>query len=257
MRTTLNLILFAILLSAALPSCVSSKKFNSLMEERDAIKKSLVECNDKVESLTNENEELTATKTTLEEANASLEGTVATLQEKVSTCDQRIDEAMKAAKAAEKSMKNMTSKIKAALAGYSSAGLEIENNGSRVVLSMPNKIMYNSGSVSINQAGRDVIKLIASKLNENSNLRLRVEGHTDKVPVTNSSRFLDNWELSQARANIVTRRLIMAGVSPTQLTSMGRADTIPAGDGSDNASNRRTEFVIIPNTDILMELVKE
>src|SRR3546814_13966168 len=74
---------------------------------------------------------------------------------------------------------------------------------------------------------------------------LRVDGHTDRVPVNWSSPFASNWELSQARALAVVLQLIDLGIPPQRLMAAGFGEHQPIEAGDDETSyrrNRRLEF---------------
>ena len=75
---------------------------------------------------------------------------------------------------------------------------------------------------------------------------LRVDGHTDIQPLARSSRFKDNWELSQARSLSVVKYLIRyQGVNPDRLAATGFGQFQPIDYGSDPESlarNRRIEL---------------
>src|SRR3546814_20519089 len=74
---------------------------------------------------------------------------------------------------------------------------------------------------------------------------LRVDGHTDRVPVNWSSQFASNWELSQARALAVVLQLIDLGIPPQRLMAAGFGEHQPIEAGDDEIAyrrNRRIEF---------------
>jgi chemotaxis protein MotB len=75
---------------------------------------------------------------------------------------------------------------------------------------------------------------------------IRVDGHTDAVPLSGTGAFADNWELSQARALSVVRYMVdVLGFPPERLaaTGFGQYRPVAAGDTPDaNAQNRRIEL---------------
>lgn len=79
-----------------------------------------------------------------------------------------------------------------------------------------------------------------------SDFEIRVEGHTDNVPVSNA-QFPSNWELSSARASSVVRLFILTDVDPRRLTAIGFADQRPLEDNATpegRQKNRRVAIVI-------------
>ncbi|WP_024706515.1 peptidoglycan -binding protein, partial [Martelella sp. AD-3] len=90
------------------------------------------------------------------------------------------------------------------------------------------EVLFPSGSDELNDDGRaELSKLatalleIAPEIPEDINWVLRVDGHTDDVPIRPGGQFSDNWELSTARANSVVRYLISQGVPATRLVAAG------------------------------------
>jgi chemotaxis protein MotB len=82
---------------------------------------------------------------------------------------------------------------------------------------------------------------------------VRIEGHTDNVPIHNDE-FDSNWELSSARATCITRVFVDTGlISPERLSAAGYAQYHPmAGNDTDSgrAENRRVDLVVMPRTQV-------
>lgn len=92
---------------------------------------------------------------------------------------------------------------------------------------------------------------------KNADIFMAIEGHTDSIPIK-TNRFKDNWDLSVARATSVVRILTGNGVDATRLTASGRGEFSPKADNSTKegrATNRRTELVLSPKLNELMELL--
>ncbi len=114
------------------------------------------------------------------------------------------------------------------------------------------EVLFPSGSNEINDAGKVEMKKLADAIIElqreippEINWVLRVDGHTDNVPVSGTGRFADNWELSTARATSVVKFLIANGVPPDRLVAAGFGEFQPL-DAADTpearAKNRRIEL---------------
>ena len=113
------------------------------------------------------------------------------------------------------------------------------------------EVLFSSGSAEIAPEGRarinrlaEVLRDIASRIPEDVNWILRIDGHTDKNPIA-TARFPSNWELSAARAIAVVRALEEEGIPPTRMaaTGFGEHQPILLGESpADLARNRRIEF---------------
>lgn len=113
------------------------------------------------------------------------------------------------------------------------------------------EVLFTSGSDVLQAAGQDEMRKLAEaiiqlnrEIPSDINWIIRVDGHTDNVPV-NSGRFADNWQLSTARAAAVVRFLVSAGVPAQRLAATGFGEFQPLVAGSDpdsRARNRRIEL---------------
>jgi chemotaxis protein MotB len=115
------------------------------------------------------------------------------------------------------------------------------------------EVLFPSGSDQLNPDGQaEIVKLAGALLDLDKQIPkdiawvMRVDGHTDKRPITNS-RFKSNWELSAARAIAVVQLLISKGVPPNRLVAAGFAENQPLEQGDSEeilARNRRIELKI-------------
>ncbi|KQQ79502.1 peptidoglycan -binding protein [Aureimonas sp. Leaf324] len=113
------------------------------------------------------------------------------------------------------------------------------------------EVLFSSGADVLQPAGRDEMEKLAEaiiqldrEIPSDINWIIRVDGHTDNVPIT-GGRFTDNWQLSTARAAAVVRFLVGAGVPANRLaaTGFGEFQPLVAGDTPDaRARNRRIEL---------------
>jgi chemotaxis protein MotB len=110
-------------------------------------------------------------------------------------------------------------------------------------------ILFPSGSAQLSPGAISVLEQLAQVLAPLPNA-VRVEGHTDNVPIRNTA-FYSNWELSAARAGSVVRVLASHGVAPTRLAVVGFGEHHPK-ESNDNAQGRnanRRVVVVIPSVD--------
>ena len=130
--------------------------------------------------------------------------------------------------------------------------ITIQQVRDRLTINMVDRVLFDSGRAQIKPAGLKVLKQVSDVLNKVTDKQIRIEGHTDNVPISTKlqDRFKTNWELSTARATTVVRYLIdQGGVQPQTLSAVGYADTPPiAGNDTEEGrtSNRRIEIVLYP-----------
>ena len=86
---------------------------------------------------------------------------------------------------------------------------------------------------------------LAREIPDDINWVLRVDGHTDNVPLSGTGRYADNWELSSGRATSVVKYLIEQGVPANRLVAAGFGEFQPIEQGDTpeaRATNRRIEL---------------
>ncbi len=118
-----------------------------------------------------------------------------------------------------------------------------------VVVEMPNAVLFPSGSAELNAAGQETLAKVAAAISDLKDRRVRVEGHTDNVPVGKKTPYQDNWNLSAQRALTVTRFLQEAGVDPSLLSAEARSEyapVVPNKTTEGRAKNRRIEIYLVP-----------
>lgn len=107
-------------------------------------------------------------------------------------------------------------------------------------------ILFGSGSAGLASQATSAIAQLGDALRNNRN-PIRVEGHTDNVPIRTSA-FASNWELSAARAASVVRILVDRGIDPARLAVLGLGEFRPAQSNdtiSGRGANRRVLLVIL------------
>ena len=114
------------------------------------------------------------------------------------------------------------------------------------------EVLFPSGGNELNPEGQVEMRKLATALLDLAreipseiNWVLRVDGHTDNVPLSGTGRYRDNWELSSARATSVVKFLIANGVPANRLVAAGFGEFQPIAEGSDDAAratNRRIEL---------------
>ncbi|HWZ51315.1 MAG TPA: flagellar motor protein MotB [Granulicella sp.] len=118
-----------------------------------------------------------------------------------------------------------------------------------LVISLLEAGFFDSGSAMYKPTSVPIIERIAGRLKQLPN-ELRIEGHTDDVPI-HSFQFASNWELSTGRASTIARLLIeQYQFNPEKLSAAGYAQYRPFasnGDETGRAHNRRVDIVVLPS----------
>jgi len=112
------------------------------------------------------------------------------------------------------------------------------------VLFEPGKADISEGGVADLQGLAQAILQLEQEIPPDINWVLRIDGHTDKRPISNA-QFPSNWELSAARAIAVAKYLVGQGVSPNRLVAAGFGEYAPLDPGDTEEAyrrNRRIEF---------------
>jgi chemotaxis protein MotB len=118
-----------------------------------------------------------------------------------------------------------------------------------IVISVRDKVLFKSGSAEIEPGSVQTIEKIGKVLLQIDGKQIRIEGNTDTDPISNSKKFIDNQELSTARANSVWRVLVnRVGLNPKTISSIGYGEYRPLApnDSFENkAKNRRVDITVL------------
>lgn len=121
--------------------------------------------------------------------------------------------------------------------------VSLESSINDIMLNFGDTLLFESGSADLTWRGQKVLKDISSQLNV-SGILIRVEGHTDDIPIS-TEQFPSNWHLSTYRSAEVAGFLINNGVNPMIFEVVGFADTHPFVQGSTDSDRRKNRRVTI------------
>ena len=130
--------------------------------------------------------------------------------------------------------------------------VKITQLADRLSLNIVDKILFPSGEDHISEQGKEVLKRVGAVLKQAKDKTIRIEGHTDNVPIAKplKARFPSNWELSTARATNVVRFLQdEAGIDANSLEAVGLGEYHPLASNKTPAGrsqNRRIEIILFP-----------
>jgi len=143
---------------------------------------------------------------------------------------------------------SMIDKMKAEIAQGQVTITELKG---KLTVNMVEAVLFDSGKAEVKKEGLVVLQKVIDVLKDAKDKVIRVEGHTDNVPIAGALArvYPTNWELSAARAVNVTRFLQAQGIDPAQLSAVGYGEFKPVADNETKegkAKNRRIEIVLVP-----------
>ncbi len=183
------------------------------------------------------------------------------LQKDLASRSNRINELEGLIAAKDAKMNALKNAVSNALTNFEGKGLTVEQRDGKVYVSMENKLLFGSGSWTVNAEGRKAVQQLGQVLAQNSDIAVLIEGHTDNVPYAGSGQINSNWDLSTKRATSIVQILREnSGIDPVNLTAAGRGEFAPIAVNTTpegKAKNRRIEVILTPKLDEINQLLKE
>jgi chemotaxis protein MotB len=130
--------------------------------------------------------------------------------------------------------------------------IKLEEMEGKLKVTFVDKILFDSGSVEINENGKALLSKLAQTLREKKDQHIIIQGHTDNVEIGPELRkkYPTNWELSAGRSAAVLRYLIEhAGIAPVRCAACGYSFYKPVASNATEAGreqNRRIEILLVP-----------
>ena len=273
-------IIFALCLLIAVTSCVSKKKYMvaengrlaALSRER-VLNRNLGQRKDEIAKLKQQITDLMSDTTRLGQAirdyrkslysNLSEQEKLNMLlkekMEKLAEREATINKLQAEVDAQNARLQSLLNSVKDALLGFSSDELTVTEKNGKIYVAMSDKLLFESGSAQVNKQGKEALGKLAEVLKKQHDIDVFIEGHTDNKPIK-TVQFKDNWDLSVVRATSVVRILTKDyGVNPLQILPCGRGEFMPVDNNESvegRAHNRRTEIIMAPKLDKLMDILK-
>ncbi len=205
-------------------------------------------------------EELEKTRTELllkEDELDKKETTLNTLGIELEERGKRMSEMEELLSRQESALNTLKDKVSKALLGFEGKGLTVEQKNGKVYVSMESKLLFPSGSTAIDPEGKKAIVELAKAIQDQGDLEIIVEGHTDTDQLKSNNIPRDNWELSVLRATAVVKMMTEnSSIDPKRLSASGKSEYLPV-DPADKARNRRTEIILSPNLDELFQVIDQ
>lgn len=276
----LTLITVIAILTSSLSSCIvlSTKKYKNLLAQKDSLSAGWDQAKIKIETLEEEVARLKADTTRLgsrvRELQNKLQGLDANyaalranssseinkLSENLRKREARLQEVEEILRKRDEATNALKEKLQKALLGFQQSGLSVDIRDGKVYVSLTDKLLFNTGSIIIDDKGKQALRELAKVLKTQPEINISVEGHTDNQRVVNLGQIKDNWDLSVLRATSVVRYLTdIEKIENTRITATGKGEYQPIEDASTpdaRSRNRRIEIVLSPKLDQLYELIK-
>ena len=244
-------------------SCVSKKKFKSeqarvkdLQSDSTGTHNKLNECYSTVGMLQKEKENIT---NDLQSLSSSSKESIANSQMTIAEQAKRLKDLQDLIQGQKDVMNKLKKTIADALINFKPDELTVSVKDGKIYVSLQEKLLFKSGSDIVDPKGKEALKSVASVLNNNKDISVLIEGHTDSIPM--KGRFEDNWALSSARANSIVRILTDTyTVDARRVTAAGRGEFYPLTTNSTQegrSKNRRTEIILSPNLNELFKLLNQ
>jgi chemotaxis protein MotB len=287
-RNNLVAILIVILF---LTSCVSQKKYNALalrckdestrcMNQVDDLNARITQLNDDLQRFKKANSTLINDTTTLASSlrvamadnqellhsydllKAQNSGNQSEIERVMSELNKR-DEKLKSLQVAlarnDSITRAMKNKVSDALLGFQGKGLSVYTKNGKVYVSMEEKLLFESAKWDVGSEGVSALKNLSKVLEKNPDINVMIEGHTDNVPFRGTGQVRDNWDLSVMRATSIVK-ILMEGssIDPKRLITAGRSEYLPVDPDNTpaaRAKNRRTDIILTPKLDELLQLI--
>ena len=273
-------IIFALCLLIAVTSCVSKKKYmvaengrlaalsrervlnRNLGQQKDEIAKLKQQITDLMSDTTRLGQAIRDYRKSLYSNLSEQEKLNMLLKEKMEKLAEReatINKLQAEVDAQNARLQSLLNSVKDALLGFSSDELTVTEKNGKIYVAMSDKLLFESGSAQGNKQGKEALGKLAEVLKKQHDIDVFIEGHTDNKPIK-TVQFKDNWDLSVVRATSVVRILTKDyGVNPLQILPCGRGEFMPVDNNESvegRAHNRRTEIIMAPKLDKLMDILK-
>jgi len=232
---------------ALLTGCVSSGKYRTLEQERDALAGRNQTLQGEVSAANQKGDTLTQEKSALAAEKAALEDRLSQLQEQEKTLGSQLKQHEEEARQLKSTYDGLLGSLKKEL---EAGQIQVQQMRDGLSVNVAQEILFASGSAAVDKSGSEVLQRVAEQLKQ-TNYQIVVTGHTDNKPIGAGlvNRYPTNWELAGARAASVVRLFAESGLAASRLLAASMADTRPVGPNDTpegRAKNRRIEIRLRP-----------
>ena len=277
--------LFVPCLALVLTGCVSKKKYAELQGQYDKLKTeqqslqndyqeakvSIAEYTSDRNSLAARLEEEKQRNKELQEAYKKLQGSyqenvsqgqvnISKLVDEINASNKFIKQLVEAKSKSDSLNQALTNKLTRSLTREEMNDVDVQVLKGVVYISLADNMLYKSGSYEIGERAGETLSKIAKIIMDYKDYDVLVEGNTDNVPISQKN-IRNNWDISALRASSVVQALQnQYGVDPKRLSAAGRGEYNPVASNNTEKGkqrNRRTQIIITPKLDQIMDLIDE
>jgi chemotaxis protein MotB len=272
MKHAFHLLASVALTTLLLTSCVPTRKYRdsqaalqsarndsaSLAAQVASMKSTIGQLQQQIGDLNKKVSDLNNTAGMLSTDAANKQSQLTKSQQELADQQRRLQQLQALMDQQKKATQMIRQKMSEALVGFNSNELTVAIKNGKVYVSLQENLLFPSGSAVVNPKGKEALGKLAAVLNNNPDITVDIEGHTDSIPI--HGRYQDNWDLSTARAGSIVRVLtIEYKVDPMRVIASGHSSYDPVQTNSTadgRALNRRTEIILSPKLDELFKLLE-
>ena len=272
MKKIVNFLAISVTTVTLLTSCVSSGRYHASLSALESarndsarlagkvaqqgteigqLKQQIGDLNKKVDDLTNRTGQLST-------ESANKQSALNKSQQELAANQKRLEQLQALMDQQKRAIQEIRKKMADALVGFNSNELTVAIKNGKVYVSLQENLLFPSGSAVVNPKGKVALGKLAEVLNNNPEITVDIEGHTDSIPIR--GKYQDNWDLSTARATSIVRILTVDyKVDPIRIVASGHSQYDPVQSNSTadgRALNRRTEIILSPKLDELYRLIE-
>lgn len=171
--------------------------------------------------------------------------------------EERVNELEELLQRKDDALKALKEKVTEALKGFENKGLTVVEKDGKIYVSLEAKLLFPSGSTNVESEGKKALIDLAKVLENEKDMEIIVEGHTDTDKLSSPNHPKNNWELSVLRAtSVIDIMTANSKINPAQLMAAGRSEYHPV-DVDNKAKNRRIEIIISPNLNELFKILEK
>lgn len=186
-----------------------------------------------------------------------LENELKQKQQLLASREARVNELEEIINRKDRALNEIKDRVLGALKPYEGKGLSVVEKDGKLYVRLEAKLLFASASTKVDGDGKQALIDLAKILENEQDIDIIVEGHTDTDKLTSPNYPRNNWELSVLRATaVVDIMLSNSKMNPKMIEAAGRSEYFPI-DVNDKSKNRRIEIIVAPNLKALFDIISK